>query len=117
LTPTVRAVAAAGEPSCYNCHGEKRGPFVYEHEPIRTDGCTACHEPHGSANPRMLTRNQERVVCLECHANVGAPQPANGSVLGNTPPSFHDLRNPRYQTCADCHVKIHGSNVSRDLLK
>lgn len=117
LTPTVRAVASAGEPSCYNCHGEKRGPFIYEHEPMRTDGCTACHEPHGSANPRMLTRNQERVTCLECHANIGAPQPATGRVIGNAPPAFHDLRNPRYQTCADCHIKIHGSNVSRDFLR
>jgi DmsE family decaheme c-type cytochrome len=112
-TSTVRAVAASNEPGCYRCHGEKRGPFIYEHEPVRTDGCSACHEPHGSANPRMLTRNEPRVMCLECHANVGAGNPT----LGSTPPAFHDLRNPRYRTCADCHVKIHGSNVSPALLR
>ena len=117
ITSTVRSVAAAGEPACFQCHGEKRGPFIYEHEPVRTDGCMACHEPHGSANPRLLTRNQPRVVCLECHANIGLPSPAKGGFIGSTPPAFHDLRNPRYQTCVDCHVKVHGSNVSRDLLR
>jgi len=115
LTSTTRAVAASNEPGCYKCHGDKRGPFVFEHEPLRTDGCAACHEPHGSANARMLTRNQPRVVCLECHANVGTTN--INSAIGNVPPAFHDLRNPRYQTCVDCHVKIHGSNVNHDFLR
>jgi predicted CXXCH cytochrome family protein len=77
----------------------------------------ACHEPHGSANPRLLTRDQTRTVCLECHANIGAPNPANGNRIGNAPPSFHDLRNPRYQTCVLCHLKVHGSNVNSAFLR
>ena len=69
----------ANEPGCFNCHGDKRGPFTFEHAPVRLEGCTACHEPHGSANPRMLTRHEVRFVCLECHSNLPAPTlPANG---------------------------------------
>jgi DmsE family decaheme c-type cytochrome len=112
VTSTVRFAAADGEPTCYKCHGDKRGPFIYEHEVVRTDGCIACHEPHGSANPRMLTRNQPQVLCLECHANIGM-----GPFLGSTPPAFHNLRSPIYQTCVNCHIKIHGSNVSSALLQ
>ncbi len=97
---------AANEAACFRCHGDKRGPFVYEHLPVRTDGCPACHEMHGSANPRMLIRHEVRLVCLECHANVGV-QPT----LGGLPPAFHDLRSGRFQNCTICHIKIHGSNV------
>ena len=107
----------ANEPGCFKCHGEKRGPFVFEHPPMRLDGCGACHEPHGSANPRMLTRSQVRFVCLECHANLPTPTlPANGT-LGTVPPAFHDLRSPQFQNCTLCHQMIHGSYVNRDFFK
>jgi DmsE family decaheme c-type cytochrome len=112
VSTQARAVIS-NQANCFQCHGDKRGPFVYEHEPLRTDGCTACHEPHGSSHPRMLTRNDTKVVCLECHANVGSPNPA----LGGAPPAFHDLRSPIYQNCAVCHSKVHGSNVDRNFLK
>lgn len=116
LPGDVRTVNA-NEPGCYKCHGDKRGPFVFEHAPVRFDGCQACHEPHGSANPRMLTRHEERFVCLECHANIGAPAVQQTGTLGNVPPAFHDLRSPRYQKCSTCHIKIHGSNVNRGLVR
>lgn len=103
----------AAEPVCFSCHGDKRGPFTFEHPSVRLEGCGACHEPHGSANPRMLTRAEVRYVCLECHANIAAPNPA----LGGIPPAFHDLRSARFQNCAICHVKIHGSNVDRNFLR
>ena len=78
----------ANEPGCFKCHGDKRGPFTFEHAPVRLEGCAACHEPHGSANPRMLTRAEVRFVCLECHANLPAPTlPANGT-LGTVPPGL-----------------------------
>jgi len=107
----------ANEPGCFKCHGDKRGPFTFEHAPVRLEGCGACHEPHGSANPRMLTRSQVRFVCLECHSNLPAPTlPANGTI-GTTPPALHDLRDPRFQNCNLCHQKVHCSYVSRDFLK
>ena len=103
------------EPGCYNCHGDKAGPFPFEHAPVRLEGCASCHQPHGSANPRMLTRPVVSQVCLECHANLPTPTPA--ATLGTIPPAFHDLRSPRFQNCTICHQKVHGSYVNRSLLK
>jgi DmsE family decaheme c-type cytochrome len=106
------------EPGCFNCHGDKAAPFVYEHLPVRLEGCMACHEPHGSANPRMLTRAQVQYVCLECHASLPAPLPNQAAgPLGTVPPSFHDLRSPRFANCTTCHQKVHGSYVSPALLR
>jgi DmsE family decaheme c-type cytochrome len=108
----------ANEQPCLGCHGDKRGPFTFEHAALRYEGCNACHETHGSANPRMLTRQEVRYVCLECHANLPFPPTQNTKAsIGVVPPSFHDLRSPRYQNCTVCHQKIHGSYVDRNLLR
>jgi DmsE family decaheme c-type cytochrome len=107
----------ANDPGCFKCHGDKRGPFTFEHAPVRLEGCAACHEPHGSANPRMLTRAQVRYVCLECHSNLPTPTPPANGTLGTVPPAIHDLRQQRFQNCNLCHQKVHGSYVSRELLK
>ena len=82
---------------------------------MRFEGCATCHEPHGSTNPRMLTRQEVRFVCLECHANL----PAMNSVrtAGVVPPSFHNLSSPVFRNCTVCHQKIHGSHIDRNLLK
>ncbi len=109
LLPKNLRTAAANEPGCLNCHGDKRGPFVFEHAPVRLEGCGSCHEPHGSTNPRMLIRHEARNLCLECHAHVG--------LLGGIPPAFHDLRSARFQNCTLCHIKIHGSQADRDFLR
>ncbi len=109
--------ANANEPGCYKCHGDKRGPFVFEHAPVKTEGCQTCHQMHGSVNPMSLTRSQVRFVCLECHSNLPQPTAAGNAGLGTVPPALHDLRNPRFQNCTLCHQKVHGSNVNRDLFK
>lgn len=115
--PRMQRTFAANEPGCFKCHGDKRGPFAYEHAPVRLEGCPTCHQPHGSANPRMLVRHEVRFLCLECHANLPLPADSQTGALGVVPPSFHDLRSPRFQNCTICHVKIHGSHVSRDFLR
>ena len=116
MRPAMTQIFAANEPGCLNCHGDKRGPFTFEHAVVRFEGCGSCHEPHGSANPRMLTRQEVRLVCLECHANL--PRASNTNVaLGVVPPAFHDLRSPRFQNCTICHQKVHGSHVDRNLLR
>jgi len=105
----------ANEPGCFKCHGDKAGPFIYEHAPVRLEGCMACHMPHWSSNPRMLTRQNVLLVCLECHSNLPGT-PRNGT-LGTVGPAIHDLTSARFQNCTNCHQKVHGSNVSRDLFK
>lgn len=95
-------LAVGADATCLKCHTDKQGPFVFEHAPLKVEGCTICHIPHGSGNPRMLKRNDVRQLCLECHSNtfeIGAP---------NTP-SFHNQATVRFQNCTVCHVKIHGS--------
>jgi len=108
--------AFGNEPGCLQCHSDKRGPFIYEHAPVRLEGCTACHEAHGSANPRMLVRQQVSNLCLECHANLPIV-PARTGVIGGVPPALHDLRTARFQNCTVCHVKIHGSYVDRTFFR
>lgn len=105
---------AGNETACFQCHGDTRGPFTFEHSVVRLEGCGSCHEPHGSANPRMLTRAQVSQVCLECHANLPS---LTGKVLGVVPPSFHNLLSPRFQNCTVCHQKVHGSHVDRYLIR
>jgi predicted CXXCH cytochrome family protein len=70
-----------------------------------------CHEPHASNNMHRLKRATVSQLCLECHS------PITGGTLGSQPPSFHNLLTARYQNCTTCHVAIHGSNRSPQLVK
>jgi len=115
--PRSLQTAGANEPGCFKCHGDKAGPFVYEHAPVAMEGCMACHQPHGSSNARMLTRPIVRLVCQECHSNFQALAPPKGGTMGSIAPAIHDLASPRFQNCTNCHQKVHGSNVNRDLFK
>ena len=60
--------------TCFQCHAEKRGPFLWEH-PSASDDCMNCHTPHGSTNPPLL-RARAPYLCQECHGD-GAPHPGN----------------------------------------
>jgi DmsE family decaheme c-type cytochrome len=101
-----------GDAACVKCHTDKQGPFVFEHAPVKVEGCQSCHTPHGSTNPKLLTRNLVRFLCLECHSNT--PELAGeGAGLGTQSPTSHDLTQPRYQNCNVCHIDIHGSNKER----
>jgi DmsE family decaheme c-type cytochrome len=86
---------------CTKCHMEKRGPFVFEHTPVKAEGCTSCHTPHGSQNARLLNMPTIATLCNQCHSGVGA-----GAVHGMAPGSTTVL------PCIDCHTFIHGSNMN-----
>lgn len=86
--------------ACLKCHVEKRGPFVYEHPPMKAIGCIACHTPHGSVNTFLLVRRDTRTLCLECHTGFHSQAQVPHSRLG-----FQTSG-----TCIRCHVMIHGSN-------
>ncbi|MEX2301097.1 MAG: DmsE family decaheme c-type cytochrome [Bryobacterales bacterium] len=96
--------------ACVKCHSDKRGPFVYEHAPVRVEGCTMCHNPHGSVNPRLLARPATFTLCLECHNNVMGFGPREERIPAPGR-SSHNLADPAFQNCVNCHVRIHGSNV------
>lgn len=102
-TTTLRQVRAlpSGDQICLKCHAEKQGPFVYEHVPVKTEGCTSCHTPHGSNNPRFLRVSQVNLLCLQCHTFP---------VLSPGGPTHN--QSTKYQACTMCHAAIHGSNAS-----
>jgi len=100
-------LAVGADTGCVKCHANKAGPFVFEHAAIKLEGCTACHIPHGSSNPKMLKRPQVRQLCFECHTGI-----INETTDAANVPTFHSQANVRYQQCTVCHSAIHGSNSS-----
>ncbi len=91
---------------CTKCHTEVRGPFVFEHAPVKAEGCLSCHSPHGSQNPRMLNMPNINVLCLQCHS-----QQAADAVHGMSSPSSDSV------PCTSCHTYIHGSNMNAAFLR
>ena len=47
--------------TCLRCHTAQAGPLIYPHGAIREEGCTACHNPHGTVNDKMLVAREARV--------------------------------------------------------
>ncbi len=91
--------------TCYDCHAETRGPYLWEHAPV-TEDCGNCHNPHGSNYPGMLTMRAP-MLCQSCHSQDGhpsLPQDERG-LPANTPSSLL-----LGQSCMNCHDQVHGSN-------
>lgn len=105
--PTLLAEATVNE-TCYGCHAEKRGPFLWEHQPVRED-CTTCHRPHGSVHPGML-KARAPFLCQQCHLAQFHPSTAySGTGLpGDAIPS--GAQQLLGKNCMNCHSQVHGSN-------
>jgi len=90
---------------CAKCHEDQTKPFVYEHEALR-EGCTVCHNVHGSINPKML-KERDLNLCLKCHTQLTFPY-----IGGN----YH-VTNVQRGPCwsGSCHVAVHGSNYNKHL--
>jgi predicted CXXCH cytochrome family protein len=102
-------LSAGAEAVCVKCHTDKRGPFPFEHAPIKTEGCSVCHTPHGSSNPKMLNRSSVRQLCFECHSTLDTIDP--------TPQATHNVTQIRYINCTVCHARIHGSYANKGFTK
>jgi DmsE family decaheme c-type cytochrome len=87
---------------CYNCHTEKRGPFVYRHPPVE-ENCAICHNPHGTVANNLL-KQPTAFLCLRCHSGHRGFRHAPI----DTVPA---LRQVFYTNCAQCHAQIHGTNL------
>ena len=96
---------------CLKCHTDKRGPYIWEHDAIK-DGCTSCHQVHGSVNDKMLIA-RDLNLCLRCHATESNPSfYSHASLISSTATGrFGEA------TCwsAGCHQAVHGSNFSNHL--
>ncbi len=115
--------------TCWNCHAEKRGPFLFDH-PSANDDCMNCHTPHGSTNAPLL-KARSPWLCQQCHSGT-TPHPGNvysanmlpGGALTNANVTATNVNpitgvpvtknNPAaqlsYRGCPDCHSQVHGSN-------
>jgi DmsE family decaheme c-type cytochrome len=104
-TTSVRLLKAGNgiNETCDSCHAEKRGPFLWDHAPVR-QACNTCHDPHGSNNDRMLVAKLP-MLCQRCHISTRHPSTIyDGVQLA--------ARSNRLigRGCVNCHSQIHGSN-------
>jgi DmsE family decaheme c-type cytochrome len=85
---------------CFTCHKEQRADThkVSTH-PIDAGKviCSDCHNPHGSAGPKMLKKVTVTETCYTCHAEKRGP--------------FLWEHQPATEDCTSCHTP-HGSNIS-----
>lgn len=104
--------------TCYSCHAEKRGPFLFEHQPV-TEDCAICHTPHGS-NLNSLLKTRPPFMCQECHDGTHASATPAGpnaagfqgglSKTGAAGTNQFPSKNLVGRGCMNCHSQIHGSN-------
>jgi DmsE family decaheme c-type cytochrome len=88
---------------CFSCHKQKQSQFFRaSHHPIREGKmeCSSCHNPHGTANPKLIDTADVNEKCYECHAEKRGP------VLFEHVPVRED--------CMNCHDP-HGTNKLRML--
>ncbi|NOS96258.1 MAG: DmsE family decaheme c-type cytochrome [Methylotenera sp.] len=96
--------------TCFTCHAEKRGPFLWEHQPV-TEDCATCHTPHGS-NISPLLKSRPPFLCSECHDGPhNSKVPAAGSAAGKQAGlTAAPSENYTGRACLNCHSMVHGSN-------
>jgi DmsE family decaheme c-type cytochrome len=96
--------------TCYTCHAEKRGPFLFEHQPV-TEDCTHCHTPHGS-NISPLLKFRPPFLCQGCHdAPHGSETPVGVNAAGKQGGFTGSTSTTNTgRACTNCHVQVHGSN-------
>lgn len=90
--------------TCYTCHADKRGPFLWEHRSAQDD-CANCHNPHGTNNAPML-KTRMPYLCQQCH------QTTTGHATTKYDSAAIASNNQRAvgRACANCHTKVHGTN-------
>jgi DmsE family decaheme c-type cytochrome len=98
--------------TCYQCHMEKRGPFVRSHQPVQ-ENCAICHNPHGSTVDNLL-RTRAPLLCQQCHE----PTSHRGGLPGFNPGNDNGSRSVGItlaRACLNCHTNIHGTNNPSNL--
>jgi DmsE family decaheme c-type cytochrome len=93
--------------TCFSCHAEKRGPLLWEHQPV-TEDCSLCHTAHGSVRNALLNKSPP-LLCQQCHAPAGHPSLALTSRSlpgGGAGGSIFLVAGG----CTNCHSQVHGSN-------
>jgi predicted CXXCH cytochrome family protein len=108
LKPARGLALARVNETCAECHRDQARPFVFEHEALR-EGCTVCHVPHGSVNPKLLVERDNN-LCLKCHAQTQGPLGGGGFFIGKE--DHTDKLRLGHCWSAGCHTAVHGSNFN-----
>lgn len=112
--------------ACYACHNDfskaEGGKRVFVHAPVASGECTACHDPHFSARPKLRKLEKD---CLECHdpfpaaGTVHRPVAAGECVSCHSPhagPAPKQLVRPGNSLCLGCHKTPHERHRSSAVL-
>lgn len=89
---------------CFSCHKEQRAQMRLPSRHPIDEGkvvCSDCHNPHGTAGPKQLVRDNVNDTCYTCHMEKRGP--------------FVRSHQPVQEDCSICH-NPHGSTVA-SLLK
>ena len=89
---------------CFACHKDRRMEINKpSHHPIPEGkmACSDCHNPHGSAGPKLLKRDSVNDTCYTCHMEKRGP--------------FVHSHEPVTEDCTICH-NPHGT-TAENLLK
>ena len=89
---------------CFACHKEQRALVNKpSHHPVLEGkvACSDCHNPHGSAGPKLMKRDSVVETCYACHMEKRGP--------------FVHNHRPVSDDCSNCHMP-HGTTAD-NLLK
>ena len=107
--------------SCLSCHPDtaRRLSLPFTHVPAAEDGCTVCHDPHGSATPFLLVAPFPREtltvykagkygLCWNCHEETLASEKFTSSAtsfrMGKRNFHYSHLHKRRGgMSCRACH--------------
>lgn len=99
---------------CYGCHDKSlfEGKNIH---PAVSMGCTGCHNPHSSDNPKLLV-SAAPDLCFTCHdkaafgkKNVHPPVAAGDCLFCHGPHASDKvalLKKEPLETCLECHADV-----------
>lgn len=92
---------------CFSCHDSASFQKKVVHAPVASGGCTLCHNPHSSENPRLLSQPLP-YLCDQCHKDKadGTHVLSGGYGLGKGHPT-RGRKDPSWKgrelSCRSCH--------------
>lgn len=112
--------------ACFSCHDdftkEAGGKKPFVHAPAASGECTACHDPHFAARPKLQKLEKD---CFECHdpfpgtGTVHAPVAAAACASCHSPhagPAPKQLARAGNALCLGCHKAPHDRHRSSTVL-
>jgi DmsE family decaheme c-type cytochrome len=111
--------------TCGGCHAQKVAQVQhFSHMPLPEGKmeCTSCHNPHGSANEKLLLASSVTATCTSCHAEKRGPFLWEHAPVTESCANCHDphgsnkermLKLARPRLCQQCHASAHGGPTAK----